>query len=142
MLSRKLTIEQRFRVQLQPEGECLVWTGTRFRQGYGAFSIRGRYVGAHRFAYELANGPIPKGRFTHLHHLCGNKLCCLPAHLVVLSAANHMRHHQTGRHYSYPMCRSGRHALTPENRMRSGSRGCLACRREYTREWAKAQRRK
>lgn len=64
-----------------PNG-CLEWTGYRGAGGYGKIRRGGRGLpatGAHRVAYELANGPIPEGLF--VCHRCDNPPCCNPEHL-------------------------------------------------------------
>jgi len=57
---------------------CWVWTGER-SAGYGRIMIDPLPVGAHRFAWTLANGPIPDGLF--ILHACDNPPCVNPAHL-------------------------------------------------------------
>lgn len=58
-------------------------------------NIKGRgTVKAHRVAYELANGPIPKGDGPHgtvVMHSCDNPLCCNPAHLSIGTQADNLR---------------------------------------------------
>lgn len=62
---------------------CWLWTGgTRVNangEPYGRFWIGKRAVAAHRFAYVLAYGPIPRSRIV-CHH-CDTPLCCNPRHL-------------------------------------------------------------
>jgi len=66
------TPAERFTASLirTPNG-CLEWTRHRTPQGYGQM---GKGVLAHRFAWELAYGPIPDGLCV-LHH-CDNPPCC------------------------------------------------------------------
>src|SRR4051812_25221367 len=68
-----------------PEG-CHIWIGGRGTRGhYGSVRCNGRANWAHRAAYEMAGGEIPKGRT--IRHTCLNKLCVNPAHLVLNTAA-------------------------------------------------------
>lgn len=55
--------------------ECWLWLGPTKGNGYGSF--RGQY--AHRFSWEIANGPIPKGML--IRHSCNNPPCVNPGHL-------------------------------------------------------------
>lgn len=44
---------------------------------------------AHRVAYELARGPVPRKLF--LDHLCGRRSCCNPDHLDPVTTAENNR---------------------------------------------------
>lgn len=80
--------EERFRAKLERQANgCLYWTGTT-RYGYGALKVDGRTVRAHRFAYELAQGPIPEGAI--ILHSCDEPRCCEPTHLRVGSPSTNM----------------------------------------------------
>jgi len=70
------------RIEKQESG-CWLWQGT-IKNGYGRIQISGHMHGVHRAAYELWIEPIPKG--LQVQHLCGNSLCCNPAHLVAGTA--------------------------------------------------------
>jgi len=60
--------------------ECWVWGGARKGKGYGSIHDKSKSgVQAHRFAYKLFIGPIPKK--LQIDHLCENKLCVNPDHL-------------------------------------------------------------
>ena len=60
------------------ESGCWLWMGTK-RNGYGLFNIGSKSKSAHRVAYEVFVGPIPKG--LHLLHSCDTPSCINPAHL-------------------------------------------------------------
>lgn len=58
-------------------------------QGYGRANIGGRRAtGAHRYAWELAFGPIPKGVF--ILHKCDVRNCVNPDHLFLGSHSDNM----------------------------------------------------
>jgi hypothetical protein len=85
----------RGRVKQAEDGSgCLLWTGTKDAHGYGRITIgHGRPGGgrrlAHRVAYYLAKGPIPKGML--VRHLCHTPACVNPAHLAVGTHADNAR---------------------------------------------------
>lgn len=74
------TLEQRFWSHVDKSGTCWPWTAYCHPTGYGIFNLRkGRWMYAHRMAYELAKGPIPYDKF--VCHTCDTPPCCNPAHL-------------------------------------------------------------
>jgi len=84
------TSEERFWAKVGPHTDskvCWIWlAGFRQSRGlkYGVFgTYKGHGVYAHRFAYELLVGPIPKGMT--IDHVktrgCTNTLCVNPSHL-------------------------------------------------------------
>lgn len=65
-------------------------------EGYGKVQFRGKKVAAHRLAWELTNGTIPKGRW--VLHRCDNPRCCRPSHLFLGDcASNHADMAKKGR---------------------------------------------
>lgn len=66
---------------------CWTWTGDIQNRGYGY--LRCRCDTAHRIAYQVLAGSIPKG--LTLDHLCRNKLCCNPAHLEPVTVQENIR---------------------------------------------------
>lgn len=58
---------------------CIVWTGALNSDGYGHLKVEGREVKAHRYAYERAHGPIPKGVL--VDHACHDRSCVNADHL-------------------------------------------------------------
>lgn len=60
--------------------DCWPWLAATAESGHGRFSIApGDLVNAHRFAWALANGPIPDD--VVVRHRCDNPPCCNPGHL-------------------------------------------------------------
>ena len=69
---------------------CWPWTRFRGNKGYGLFGIKGgKAKRAHRHAYELTHGPIPKGLYA-CHH-CDNPPCCNPAHIFIGTQKDNMQ---------------------------------------------------
>lgn len=58
---------------------CWEWQGTKYPNGYGWLKVFGQNTLAHRFSYELHNGPIPDGM--EIMHSCDVKHCINPDHL-------------------------------------------------------------
>lgn len=73
---------ERFWAKVDKSGDCWLWTAGTNSWGYGAFSVAGRMVGAHRFAYELIVGPIPAGKELDRRASCP-KRCINPGHLRI-----------------------------------------------------------
>lgn len=71
---------------------CLMWTGKTQKTGHGYFSFEGRKVLAHRMAYELAKGRVPRG--FAVHHECLRPGCLRPEHLVALTPGQHLSVHR------------------------------------------------
>jgi hypothetical protein len=61
--------------------------------GYCYKRFRGHTDYAHRVSYVQAYGEIPKGH--EIHHLCHERRCIEPTHLVSLSKAEHLLAHNT-----------------------------------------------
>lgn len=89
VVGRELTADAaRFWSYVNRTNSCWLWTGTRGKSSlrYGQFGYRieprkQRTTSAHRFAWTLANGPIPPG--AHVLHRCDNPICVNPDHLFL-----------------------------------------------------------
>lgn len=100
----EFTAEERFWAKVDRSGDCWVWTAAQYRNGYGMFGVtHKRPTRAHKYSYELVNGPVPDG--LHIDHKCRNRLCVNPDHLHAVTP------------------KQNRENLTVDPRSRSGHRG-------------------
>ena len=108
---------------------CWPWIGGLNTDGYGRFCIGNGYVRAHRYSYELTNGPlVPK---QELDHLCRNRACVNPAHLESTTHRENCQRGLKGRLVTH--CPKG-HFYNAENTfVWHGRRHCRECRRERQR---------
>lgn len=119
------------KVQHAAPNECWPWLAGTDANGYGKFTVDGRPVPAHRFAYECFNGPIEPGLVLD-HFICNNPPCCNPSHVQPVTIAENVSRghalHNWNRGKSH--CPQG-HEYTPENTYRTSAnrRLCRECRR-------------
>lgn len=122
------------RSTVDPETGCWLWQKTTTR-GYGDAKRGGIHQGAHRHAWEIAFGPIPRGMT--VHHRCFQPLCVFPGHLrlktqpenaAIRDPASTLRRRQ-------PECGAG-HQMAGDNLYvkPSGKRVCRACHARRARE--------
>lgn len=147
----------RFWAKVDTTGDCWLWTGATTGKGWhGRFSVDGRLTMAHRYSWEMANGPVPDGM--KVLHRCDVPACVRPIHLFLGMQADNMRDAGrkgrigTGKNATH--CKRG-HPFT-EHRAANGRRFCHACyldrqsvirarpenrvkARAYTREWKAAR---
>lgn len=81
----------RFAKKLIPVGECLLFGGTSTAKKYPKFSIGGRTLSAHFFAFFARLGWLPKSKGLggvnglQVAHTCGNPSCCHRDHLRLMT---------------------------------------------------------
>ncbi len=130
--------EERFWSQVEKTDRCYVWQGPRSWHGYGRFGIGGRRVLAHRYAYELAHGPLAEDDI--LDHLCDNPLCVRDEHLEKTDHRTNIRRGKgaSAHNARKTHCPQG-HAYDEENTIHTGTgRRCRAC--ERARDRARRQK--
>ena len=110
---------------------CWEWSGKKNDKGYGQLTFttdKTRYVGAHRWMYELLEGPIPKGLV--IDHLCRNHSCVNPAHMEVVTNKENLARgfSPSAENYKKTACKHG-HAFNTSNTYtdKAGKRHCREC---------------
>lgn len=74
------------RVKVGKPDECWPFLGRIGSHGYGMYWIGDRETTAHRVAFVLWKHSIPPGLvIDHDRRVCGDRRCCNPAHLRVLT---------------------------------------------------------
>lgn len=92
--------EKKLNERSERAAECVLWTGARFRGGYGAITIGGATYSAHRLSWAIHNHSVP-GEGMQVMHSCDVRHCINPAHLSLGTAADNLadakRKGRTGR---------------------------------------------
>lgn len=84
--------DERFDAQVGRPGEHHLWIGSIGSEGYGAFWLDGRYVGAHVYAWTRVHGPLAPGQV--VRHQCRERLCVRLDHLETGTKADNNRDRQ------------------------------------------------
>lgn len=132
------------KVAVLPDG-CWQWQGLLDNDGYGDLVHNGRTRSAHRYFFELWDGSIPAGK--HLHHICENRACVNPKHLMVVTQREHMAlspRSPSYRNSQKTHCKRG-HEFSGSNLMmirtpHGWGRRCRICHRERARIYCAKKR--
>lgn len=111
--------------------DCWIWIGHKDgRSGYGSMRAGTDRIYAHRLAYQIYVGNIPKGKV--IDHICRNIVCVNPAHLeVVTQRENTIRGiGPAAVNYRKKFCIKGHYFNDANTRIgKDGKRYCRICER-------------
>lgn len=85
------TFHDWLRPRVQPDGQCVRWTGAHTNSGYGATRYRGRKCLVHRLVWEQHHGPIPVGHELTRTSGCAWSDCVNLDHLRAMTPADRIR---------------------------------------------------
>ncbi len=118
---RLTDLPDKFQERIMPTLDgCWLWM-TGVSSGYGHFEWKGKHNVAHRLVYELLVGSIPR---PELHHLCGQKICVNPLHLLPVTHKENMQfRYGTKCNWGHPRLPDERHCMKCQHqRDRAASR--------------------
>jgi hypothetical protein len=90
--SNDMPIQDRLNAKSKINNEtgCIEWTGTINPQtGYGGIRFNGKKFSCHRVSWEINNNKSANGKV--IMHLCDNKKCINPNHLIVGTQTDNMK---------------------------------------------------
>jgi hypothetical protein len=121
-------------VSIDEQG-CWLWTGYINNKGYGRWAAF--YV--HRLLWSLRHGAVPAG--LELDHLCRNRRCVNPEHLVAVTHAENMRRAPRSGPVPHPEhCPQGHPWAVHAVANSKGYRECRACQVKSKRAYADRQK--
>ena len=133
-LPPRSTVGQRLWAKVDRGEGCWIWNGAKNPLGYGKLYVDGRWLQAHRVAYELVYGPIPEG--ADLDHRCRVPSCVRPSHLQPVTHRENILRGEApaARHAAKTHCPKGHPYSGPNLRIdTNGARRCRACESERNR---------
>ena len=112
-------------------GQCWEWTAGKSGMLYGGFQLRNKYIYSHRLSYIVTKGLISDELV--LDHLCENKICVNPNHLMPVTDGENIRRGNAGINQTIKtQCPRG-HLLEGNNlvnaSIKKGQRVCKSCHR-------------
>ena len=107
--------------------ECWVCKIGETPSGYCRIKYHKKIFSIHRFAYSELVGDIPKGH--HIHHICENKKCCNPEHLVSVTPLEHKALHKV----EIRVCPNGHFYNENNTYLVKDKKHCRICVRERAR---------
>ncbi len=88
-MAKRLAIANRLLQKSIKAGECRIWLGDTWQDGYPKISYEGKHWRINRLIVTLRDGPIPPGVL--VRHTCDRVLCIEEAHLISGSPAQNMQ---------------------------------------------------
>lgn len=129
-----LTELPRFQYKVYQRGDCWEWRGQINSAGYGVFRVWELQVGAHRYAYEISKGMIP--RTLEVDHLCRHRWCVRPSHLEAVTASQNVRRGSSpaAQRAQQTHCKRG-HLFDSDNTLPGRWRQCRKCKYMLNDQW-------
>ena len=76
-------------ITIDNETQCWLWSKYKDKDLYGRFKDNGTVHRAHRWIFQVINGPV--GPDMHIHHKCFNTSCVNVLHLEAVSASENQK---------------------------------------------------